>query len=221
MRYGIFCSNWIVLRRFRRQLAEEVANFSGTVADVGCGASPYRTCFPKAARYLRFDRTSSHPEVTLADAIALPLETSSLDAILATQTLGDMPDLVGVLTEWTRVLAPSGRVLVFETMAYPEHDLPHDYWRVMPRGLEVSATAAGLRIARLERIGGLFARLATLLNSQCFERLARAPLLYPAALALIAINNIFALILDRLLPIPSAAPDYFAVLVRATERQLK
>lgn len=210
-------ANWVVVRDLLPLLRIEADLATGVVADVGCGKSPYRSLFSKAQKYLRTDQCSDDPEVIVADALHLPFSPASIDTILVFQVIGDLPDLVAALRELARVLAPGGSVLIYETVAFPEHDLPHDFWRVMPQGLAWAAGAAGLEVKTIVPLGGLFARLAVLLNSQILGRLHRYVLLRPLVVALTAANNLVFGILDRLFLIKSAAPDYFACLSRASE----
>lgn len=213
-------TNWVVVRDLLPLLQAEADLATGVVADVGCGTSPYRSLFSKARKYLRTDQSSDDPEVIVADAMNLPFAPASIDTLLVFQVIGDLPDIVAALRELARVLAPGGRILIYESVAFPEHDLPHDFWRVMPQGLAWAADAAGLEVKTLVPLGGLFARLAVLLNSQVFCRLRRYVLLRPLAVALTVVNNLVCGSLDRVFPIKSAAPDYFACLTRASETNL-
>lgn len=209
-------ANWVVVRDLAPLLRAEADRATGVVADLGCGVSPYRPLFSKAQSYLRVDQVSDDPEVMLADALHLPFAPASIDTILFFQVIGDLPDIVAALGEVVRVLAPGGRILIYESVAFPEHDLPHDFWRVMPQGLTWAAGAAGLKVETLVPLGGLFARLAILLNSQVFCRLRRYVLLRPLAAALIIANNFLCGALDRLFLIKSSSPDYFACLTLAS-----
>jgi SAM-dependent methyltransferase len=153
-------------------------------------------------------------EVLPMDGRMIPLSNGSVDAVLLSQVLGDVADPGPFLVEVARVLRPSGRLLVFETMAYPEHDLPNDYYRLMPEGLRLLAQQAGLRCTELVRLGGLFARFAMLWNIYVMGRVAAVPGFTLLARAGIVAANVAALALDRAMPHPSLATDYAAVLIR-------
>lgn len=86
------------------------------------------------------------------DATALPYADGSLDAVVLTAVLGEIPDRAAALAEIRRVLKPRGRLVVGELFGDP-----HFTTRV---ALERLAADAGLRLA--ERSGswfGYFARL--------------------------------------------------------------
>ncbi len=89
---------------------------------------------------------------TQGDATTLPYEDDSLDAVVLTAVLGEIPDQTGALSEIARVLRPGGRLVVGELLGDPHY--------VAPSALEARALAAGL--VATERSGpaiGYFARL--------------------------------------------------------------
>jgi ubiquinone/menaquinone biosynthesis C-methylase UbiE len=56
---------------------------------------------------------------TQGDATALPYEDASMDAVILTAVLGEIPDPAAALREIRRVLKPSGRLLVGELFGDP------------------------------------------------------------------------------------------------------
>ena len=56
---------------------------------------------------------------TQGDATALPYEEASMDAVVLTAVLGEIPDTAGTLREIRRVLKPSGRLVVGELFGDP------------------------------------------------------------------------------------------------------
>ena len=89
---------------------------------------------------------------TQGDARELPYEDGSMDAVILTTVLGEIPDQDTALREIARVLRPGGRLVVGELVGDPHF--------VTPGSLERRASGAGLRV--LHRDGpwlGYFARL--------------------------------------------------------------
>ena len=89
---------------------------------------------------------------TRGDATALPYEEDSVDAVVLTAVLGEIPDQDAALAEIARVLKPGGRLVVGELFGDP-HFTP-------PGALQRRGERAGLRLIR--RSGpafGYFARL--------------------------------------------------------------
>jgi SAM-dependent methyltransferase len=56
---------------------------------------------------------------TQGDATALPFEDASVDAVVLTAVLGEIPDTAGALREIRRVLKPGGRLVVGELFGDP------------------------------------------------------------------------------------------------------
>lgn len=89
---------------------------------------------------------------TQGDATALPYEDASVDAVILTAVLGEIPDSAAALREIRRVLRPDGRLVVGELFGDP-----HFTTRA---SLERMGAEAGLEL--VERSGnwfGYFARL--------------------------------------------------------------
>lgn len=205
---------WLQGRQLIPCLVRHGSEVRGTVVDLGCGTSPFRPLFANAARYVRIDHRAVDPEVIVADATALPLEDKSVHCILLSQVIGDVQDIVKLFNELARVLAPGGRVLVYETIAYPQHDLPHDCWRVLPGGLKWAAGKAGLEVNELQHLGGYFTQLAMHWNIFLVGNLEAWRLTRPVAWLLRAGGNLACAGLDAIGPRPALATDYFACLVK-------
>lgn len=89
---------------------------------------------------------------TLGDATALPHPEDSVDAVVLTAVLGEIPDPDAALSEIARVLRPGGRLIVGELLGDPHY--------TSPSALRRRGEAAGLRFE--SRNGppiGYFARL--------------------------------------------------------------
>lgn len=98
------------------------------------------------------ERGLSNLVPTRGDATALPYEDASVDAVILTAVLGEIPDSAAALREIRRVLKPGGRLVVGELFGDP-----HFTTRA---GLERLGAEAGLEL--VERSGnwfGYFARL--------------------------------------------------------------
>jgi len=90
---------------------------------------------------------------TLGDATALPYEDASVDAVILTAVLGEIPDSAAALREIRRVLKPDGRLVVGELFGDP-----HFTTRA---SLERMGAEADLEL--VERSGNWFAYFARLM----------------------------------------------------------
>ena len=209
----IWGENYLIGKALFPRLAEWGARQKERVVlDVGAGESPFRAWFSEAGRYIRVDFTPADNEVIAGEATDLPIENKSVDCVLLFQMLSDVPEPRDILKEAYRVLRPGGVVLIFETMSYPEHDLPHDYYRILPQGLAHLAEGCCFSVVTCDRLGGLFARFAQLWNVFLMARLAQVSLFAPPARLGIVLANMLCLTLDRLVPAPRLGTDYWAVL---------
>lgn len=207
--------SWLQGRRLLPILRRHGEGEDGAVLDLGCGHSPFRGLFPQARRFVRFDRQAVDPEVVVvSDVTALPLASGEVNAIIASRMLGDLPDIVTSLRELNRVLAPGGKVLVYESISYPQHDLPHDYWRVLPGGLQWAAERAGFQVTELEYLGGYFTQLAMHWNNYIVGAFGSYAVTKPLVWIGRCGCNLLCRALDRLMPRPTLATDYFACLVK-------
>ena len=209
---SVFGENWHVGRYLLPWLHLLGADVHGVVLDLACGESPFRGFFPKASRYHRVDRAPCDSDVVAGDMRAIPLPADSIDFVILSQALTDVPVLADVLDELARVLAPGGRVLVFESMAYPEHDMPYDYFRLMPAGLSHAAEGAGFEMQDLVYLGGLFTRFSGLWAAYVMGALKQFVVLRPLAALGIAVGNIVCYGLDLAISRPRLASDYVAIL---------
>ena len=92
---------------------------------------------------------------TRGDAQALPYAGDSVDAVILTTVLGEIPDQERALAEIARVLRPDGRLVVGELMGDPHY--------VSPGALRSRGQSAGLGFQRREGpVFGYFARLEPL-----------------------------------------------------------
>jgi len=89
---------------------------------------------------------------TQGDATALPFEGDSIDAVVLTAVLGEIPDPVAALREIARVLKPDGRLIVGELFGDPHFTTQASLER----------QAAGADLAVEARSGNWFAYFARL-----------------------------------------------------------
>lgn len=153
-----FHPQFLLLRRAESRLRQAAAELSGVVLDVGCAAKRILPFLPPRCRYLGLDTLQTgaawygaHPEV-FADAAALPVADGTIDHVLALDVLEHLPDPEASLREMARVLRWGGSIVVQVPFLYPLHDLPWDFRRWTPLGLERFAASCGLETRQVEEL---------------------------------------------------------------------
>jgi SAM-dependent methyltransferase len=208
---------WLQGRHLLPALARYGQGSTGRVLDLGCGASPWRGFFKDASAFIRMDRYAADPEVIVVDDVYhLPLADVAVDTIILSRMLGDVPDQPRLMTELARVLSPGGRILVYESISYPQHDLPHDYWRILPAGLKWVAESTGMQMEELIYCGGYCTQLAAQVNIFIIGSLGGNWLTWPIAAGLRAVTNLTFGAIDSVRNRPELATDYFASLVKTS-----
>lgn len=132
-------------------LAPVLSKATGTIADVGCGAQPYRGLLGRDTRYVGIDTEDALEQFgyDVADVRAIgsdgrwPLEDREADVVLATETLEHVPEPPAFLAEAHRALKPGGRLIITVPFAARWHYIPYDYWRFTPSSLRMLLEQAG------------------------------------------------------------------------------
>jgi malonyl-CoA O-methyltransferase len=101
-------------------MLELLADVAGKVVlDAGCGTGRYLDVLrSRKARAIGIDRSNAMlsrattaSSLIRADLYALPLEASSVDAVVCGLALGDVSDLALAISEFARVLRPGGQLV--------------------------------------------------------------------------------------------------------------
>ena len=134
-------------------LAPVLSQATGTIADVGCGAQPYRRLLQDGTRYVGIDTEDALDQFgydvggvrPIGSDGRWPLADGEADLVLATETLEHVPDPAAFLSEAHRALKPDGRLIITVPFAARWHYIPYDYWRFTPSGLRMLLERADFR----------------------------------------------------------------------------
>ena len=210
---------WIELACLRRTAEALAPHARGRLLDVGVGEKPYGALFvPRVSRYIGLEyppvADNLHPEIwerleeirgvvdVFGDGQRLPFRDGSFDTLLSLEVLEHVPDPDRCLAEFARVLGPGGRLLVSVPFAAPLHQLPFDFYRFTPRGIETLLQRNGFEVERIEPRGNFASAAGSTLSHYILRALGasgrhhdgsvtlsrwRAPLVLP----LIALVQLF------------------------------
>jgi SAM-dependent methyltransferase len=136
----------------------------GTLADVGCGAQPFRDLLNPDVQYIGLDIDAAEEkfgyraaDVRQIRGARLPLADGEVGTVLCTETLEHVLEPRALLREMARALAPSGRLILTVPFAARWHFIPHDYWRYTPAALTHLMAEAGFCEVRVYARGGALA----------------------------------------------------------------
>src|SRR5688572_19655503 len=169
IRHGIF-----------QALTRAASKFHGTLLDVGCGQSPYKSLLlgpeSRVTRYLGLDLVDGAYAAKFGpfdlewDGSVIPLADRSVDCAMATEVLEQCPAPEAVLGEIARVLKPGGIFFFTVPFLWPIHDPPYDQYRFTHFALQRQLRAAGFVDIELQAHGGWDASLAQMIGLRVRRR---------------------------------------------------
>ena len=131
------------------------------VLDLGAGQCRYKPFF-EHARYIGVDfaKGSSKWDYSKLDVIAdiseIPFRDESVDVAINTVTMEHVNEPQKMLKEIYRILKPDGNLFLYAPMAYPEHQIPFDYFRYTKYGLKYLFEKAGFEVKSISPSNGSF-----------------------------------------------------------------
>lgn len=145
--------------------------FQGEVADLGCGVMPYRELIqgnPRVNSYVGIDLEGSdyHQKIIpdlFWDGKHLPLESESIDCLLATEFMEHYAHTADILEEIKRVLKPGGLVFTTTPFIWNLHEIPYDEYRYTPYALKRIFKTVGFENIQINPTSGWNNSLATML----------------------------------------------------------
>jgi SAM-dependent methyltransferase len=211
---------WLAGTPLYAVLRPALAELQGDVLDVGCGAKPYRDWVPGARRYVGID-VFDGPSVDglIVPGRPWPVGDGEFDAVLCTQVLEHVPDLVHSVGELARVMRPGADAIISVPFIFGEHNAPHDYRRLSQHGLRRLLDDHDLEVVQITQQGAIGSTLGSVFLCWTFDALPRgrramlisAPLLPLWSLLCLTVNVLGAA-LDR---VDRTGMYYGNLLVRA------
>jgi SAM-dependent methyltransferase len=177
--------NWLIYNVSDSWLNVLKVHFTGTLYDLGCGESPYKTwLLNHADQYIGVDWSGSYHETT-ADIVAnlnepLPIENEVADTVLSLSVMEHLSEPQVMLKEANRILKPGGGLVLQVPWQWWIHEAPYDFFRYTPYGLQLLLERAGFQDICIQPQAGFFTTI-TLKMNYFSRRLIRGPKLirYP------------------------------------------
>lgn len=133
-----------------------------TLLDLGCGPRPYfdlySTYFSKTIGADLADSPFPKKGIDIyCPATKVPLPDNSIDVILCTEVLHDLPEPDEFFNEIKRLLKPGGYLFLTSPFVVPIVDGEYDHYRYTKHGLNYRITKSGLSTVSIEPVGDIFA----------------------------------------------------------------
>jgi SAM-dependent methyltransferase len=134
-------------------LKPSLSTLKGSILDLGCGGSPYRSLYTGDV-YHRADVDSDLGGLDFKIGCDGRVDAPSqfYDAVLSTQVLEHVPDYSVYLNEAFRVLKPGGKLLISTHGSFFDHGCPYDFHRWTAEGLRVDLENSGYRVENIQKL---------------------------------------------------------------------
>lgn len=173
----------------------------GLVLDAGSGRGAWKDIIERGSTRESVDiAPKAGEEVTwVADLTSMPsVPSERYDAVICHQVLEHVPDPSAAATELHRVIKPGGVLVLSAPHLSRQHELPHDYFRFTPAGLERLLSSSGFEVTSMRTYGGLFTFVHHQFSTLLLQISAAFYPLYFICLRLNALLSIITANLDRL-----------------------
>ncbi|MEL6109533.1 MAG: class I SAM-dependent methyltransferase [Planctomycetota bacterium] len=156
-------SSRVYLEQFCKRAGEATAD-GAMLLDAGCGEAPYRKFFGhtkyESADFCQVDKPYFNQLTYVCSLDEIPVEDERFDTVVMTQVLEHIPKPRDVLAEISRVMKPGGQLWISAPLAYPEHEVPYDFFRYTQFAWKMLCEEADLEIEELEWLEGYAGTLA-------------------------------------------------------------
>ena len=210
--------NWLFHYLHNKAFRDNVKHFKGTVVDLGCGTAPYRNdILAYADEYVGVDWDNSlhdiNPDVVTDLSKEFPFDDNYADTLISFQVLEHLPTPQFHLSECYRILKPGGALLLSVPFQWRVHEAPYDYFRYTRFGLEYMLNEAGFKDITIREMGGFWFTWLLKLNYFTLAKFAKGPLKY-LFFPWWFINQVLALLLDRIITSKQEAGGYIVVTIK-------
>lgn len=194
----------------RRGLYKAIKDFSphlnGRLLDIGCGTKPYAKLF-FCEEYIGLEIDS--PETRLKDianfyydGTTFPFEGEQFDSVLCNQVFEHVFNPDFFISEISRVLKPSGKLLLSVPFVWDEHEQPNDYARYTSFALKFMLEKHGFRLISQIKTCADATTIFQLINAYLYKIFINRSMVVQLFLTatVIAFFNIIGAIIGKIFP---------------------
>ena len=198
---------YVVRKRLLQSIRKMSPKMHGKFIDFGCGAMPYKQVF-KVNEFRGLDIKKSghdvnemHNDVIFYDGGEIPLESSSIDSVFASEVFEHIFELESTLGEINRILKPGGKLLITVPFIWEEHEVPYDFARYSSYGLSYILEKNQFQVEESVKIGSSIETCFQVFTAFIYSKFPKNKLLkLPLTVIIISPINMLVLLLDLIVP---------------------
>ncbi len=161
--------NWLIYDINDAQLERFAAHYWGRLPDLAAGEAVYRDWFlDHADEYIALDWLSGYHDTKVDVVVDLnpprPLASGSANTIASISVLERLCEPGTMSGEALRILKPGGSLALQVPWPWWIHEVPHDYFRYAPFGMNSLRSKAGFQEIDAHLLAGVFATAILKLN---------------------------------------------------------
>jgi SAM-dependent methyltransferase len=204
----IFSNPFFITRRYLYIYIKHMSKYfkSGILLDIGCGTKPYEKLFA-VDKYIGIDfeknGNNNNPKADiLYDGKKFPIESESVNYVLATEVLEHVFNPTEFIEECNRVLKVGGLCLITVPFVWDEHEQPFDYGRYTSFGLKFLAEKNGFEVIEQTKTGNFITTLGQMICTYFYYIFHNKKYIYKISLFLFfAPIQILTLMLAKVFPV--------------------
>jgi SAM-dependent methyltransferase len=154
-------SSFLVYHYLFKSLTYAIEKYGkGNVLDMGCGNKPYQSLFNnKITGYTGCDinQNKLNSVDIVCNILEIPRHNESFDTVLCTQVIEHVYDHRKLLAEANRLLRKGGVMILSGPLYWPEHGVPHDFFRFTRYGFQELLEECGFSVTEVQENGGAWA----------------------------------------------------------------
>ncbi len=181
-------------------------NLSGYLLDIGCGSKPYARLF-SVKKYIGLEIDSAETRARgiadyYYDGTVFPFGNGQYDSVLCNQVFEHVFNPDFFMSEISRVLKPSGKLLLSVPFIWDEHEQPNDYARYSSFAMKFILEKNGFKMIGSIKTCSDATVIFQLINAYLYKIIAKRSTVIQFLMTgtVIAFFNIIGYVIAKILP---------------------